>query len=224
MCSDLKYKKIERIVGIYKDTLLIANIEIQNNHIKLSFKKVYNSSIKESIENYNLLKYEDKIKLFENYEYCEDKASLEDLIINKIRDFLSNNPKSDLCKEDEKISNVNLYTGDAMPLVIWMCSFANKRIDRSIADIAPTIVNKILEFEEPNLALLNENNVREKYYLYTGDSEKIKFCIGKEVASNFDKQNYKSKQLLIEFKGKGDYPGKSCRFWCLKKNLIKIEL
>lgn len=223
MYDNLKYKEIKRKVGIYKDTLLVTNIEIQNNHVKMSFKKFYNISIKENIKRFNLLSYNNKIMLA-NDGQCDNKTDVEALITDKVREIIMNSKeKEEFYEEEESLSNVNLYTGEAMPIIIWMCSFANKRLDKSIVDIIPTIVNKLLQFKEPSLISGASKDTNEEYYLYVGDSEKFKFCVGKQTVSNFERNN-KSNQLLIEFEGKGDSPKKPCRFWCLEKNLIKIEL
>lgn len=223
MYDELKYKQINRRVGIYKDAILTATIEIQNNHVKMSFKKLYNNSVKESLKKFNLLSCEDKIALIDNGS-CDSEMDFTDLITDKIKEIILSNKEEEFYEEEESAYNVNLYTGEAMPIIIWMCSFANKRLDRSIADVAPAIVNKLLEFQEVSLTSENLNCTDDEYYIYVGDSEKFKFCVGKQVVSNFENKSNKSKQLLIEFDGKGASPKKPCRFWCLEKNLIKIKL
>ena len=223
MYDELKYKQINRRVGIYKDAILTATIEIQNNHVKMSFKRLYNNSVKESVEKFNILSAKDKIALINNHFY-DDETGFKSSIIDKIKEIILSNKDEEIYEEEESVSNVNLYTGEAMPIIIWMCSFANKRLDRSIADVVPAIVNKLLEFQEVNLTSENLNCTDDEYYIYVGDSEKLKFCVGKQVVSNFENKSNKSKQLLIEFDGKGGSPKKPCRFWCFEKNLIKIKL
>lgn len=215
--EDILYKKLIKHVGKKKDALLRIELEVQTNHIKLKLSKLSPISTIDSINRFNSLKWEDKLKEVLRESNISDVTSLTE---DDIRNLVSSHIKSfqekvvALKSEDEFEKNILDYTGPSLYLVKWLYTFSNEILHDSVMEFVPAIVSKIDEVERP--LKIEKDSLPDNYILYMGPKEKYRGCVGEIVDTRPDNEN----PTLIYCEKTAGGNNASGKLWCSDCNLM----
>lgn len=227
---DVRPQTLSLVVGKKENEFLKIELDVQKNHFKMNLINLSPISVEKVLEDFNSIEWLDKIssllkntsqKEDSNYYNVSDVETIE-IVVNHVKKLFDVVQTKTLLNTYEIENNISEYDGDSIPLVKWLYSFSNRILDDSIMEFVPQIIQKIKEVDMGNTIVdINDNlneELNEKYFLYIGDKQKYKGCVGKLTNT----RELANATYLLEFAGKKE--GKSTgRMWCSLDNLVLIN-
>lgn len=207
------------IVGIKSNSLLDFKIEIEANHIKVYIKKGELPKIVEFINKFNAMLWEDK-----SSEILEEEITEEDVIRNKVKDYVKKNTDlslftfDDFVFEEESFNNVRGYNGDFINVVDNMQYFTDKILPIQVIDMIKGFSENIEPISVEDVSLDSFLTGISDYVLYMGPNPKYRGCIGKIVKTRED-----AASQLVEFPNKFRESGNIARFWSKPVNIVSLS-